>query len=1025
MAAAVNRWKDFESAVIAKLDIRAEYEALGLKFAKDWPTEKGWLDCYAAGRDDAKASAAVNVGEDPAVRGRYRDLGGEGLSLSLWDFAAKFGNIGGGDWRKARRILSEKTDVPAPNADPGEKPEARPADKLAFYALDSDAQCFLNTFVLNKKGGFDLETVVQNGGLPAEYPKKAPYARQTVATFPGFSGGGWADGEPCVWVIAAVTGDPVKVYQGKGKPFGEHKTLSVGGSTGGLMGRYALRKLKDKNDEVEVVWKVEGLTDMLTLHQAIRDAGLLGKHVVVSNTQGSLETVKPEWVEILRDKTLYVIQDCDRPGQTGAVRWCQKATGIAKVVKNVVLPFPIKDSHGEDTRDFLHRDKKTFADLLAIAEATPEYQPPAATLPITWPGQKPGGQVVNAVVGAAGNIDPITGVTGAGSPADPSGPMAGGIPARQAASDAERYHDDTLALLEMEVLGVAERRKILVYCRQVRSVRTIENIDNYSYRSLTMDARDLAAMYVTDGKDRSGNKRSMEDVRLAIAFKAGEVDLTEVGMMGQGIWKKNGLTILVNGKDAAVFDHSQAMLGRTTAARIDNHTILDYASSPPWVDIDEMNRHLADSADPAWCRKTLGEAQQLFSQWNWKHPQDSWTTALLVAATFVQTLWPWRPEVAVTGPSDCGKSTLMNTLKGLFGGLEFYIQKPTEAGIRQMLGNRAAAILVDEFENDGGRQKVLELFRTSSSGGKVIRGSSDQKGRTFEIRHIPWMAAIESGLTKAADRNRFIILDLNSLARSKRGNVMLPTAEELQSLGFRLMAIALRHVDRAIAMFYDLRKITFDGVHGRVVESFSVPASLRACVEESDAPGAAMILGELLQDRVSIAKQGGGDESDLLTAILESQFPIGGGSPPATVSSVISDADMFVKHYLTLEQNGVAMTEGRPGPRRITLEGKNNIFIRTDTVRRFLLKATPWFHLDCEQLLMRLPGAMRVQRSLMGGRHYGVEIPITDWIERREKSQSVLDLLAFEDPATDGQVASAADGDASGPSPEEQLRNLT
>src|SRR5256885_11979935 len=41
---------------------------------------------------------------------------------------------------------------------------------------------------------------------------------------------------------------------------------------------------------VEFVWKVEGLTDLLTLYFALKSAGLSGKHVVISNSQGSLRS---------------------------------------------------------------------------------------------------------------------------------------------------------------------------------------------------------------------------------------------------------------------------------------------------------------------------------------------------------------------------------------------------------------------------------------------------------------------------------------------------------------------------------------------------------------------------------------------------------------------------------------------------------------------------------------------------------------------------------------------------------------
>src|SRR5437879_1977828 len=85
------------------------------------PTAKGWLPCHAIDREDHSASAAIFVGEGKA-RGRYRDMGGSGLSLSFWEFAGKFG--GYGDWREARRHFAHKVGTSLPV---GAEPK-RPAD---------------------------------------------------------------------------------------------------------------------------------------------------------------------------------------------------------------------------------------------------------------------------------------------------------------------------------------------------------------------------------------------------------------------------------------------------------------------------------------------------------------------------------------------------------------------------------------------------------------------------------------------------------------------------------------------------------------------------------------------------------------------------------------------------------------------------------------------------------------------------------------------------------------------------------
>jgi hypothetical protein len=101
-----------------------------------------------------------------------------------------------------------------------------------------------------------------------------------------------------------------------------------------------------------------------------------------------------------------------------------------------------------------------------------------------------------------------------------------------------------------------------------------------------------------------------------------------------------------------------------------------------------------------------------------------------------------------------------------------------------------------------------DMCRTTSQGGIVIRGTSDQKGKEFRICHIPWFAAIESGLTQTADRNRFIILDVAAMPPGRRGRLVIPGDSDLRALGLKLCAVTLRHADQVIKMFRALKGTT-------------------------------------------------------------------------------------------------------------------------------------------------------------------------------------------------------------------------
>jgi len=170
-------WKLIETSILDVLDIALEYRAMGVVPTQSGPTQAGWQPCHAVDRDDKNASAAFFVGKGTA-RGRYRDLGGSGLSLGFWEFAGRFG--GYGDWREARKHFAHRTGVKLPA---GSEPQ-RPEDKIEFLETPT-ADLALSGWT-SLKGGFDLEAVKDNGGVYGRYPKKAkPEFSQSVVCFPG------------------------------------------------------------------------------------------------------------------------------------------------------------------------------------------------------------------------------------------------------------------------------------------------------------------------------------------------------------------------------------------------------------------------------------------------------------------------------------------------------------------------------------------------------------------------------------------------------------------------------------------------------------------------------------------------------------------------------------------------------------------------------------------------------------------------------------------------------------------------
>ncbi len=98
--------REINAEIISKLDIAAEYTALGVKLSGT-ARDAGFVSCYAYGREDRRPSAWINV-----KTGYYGDSGGKdaaACTYTLWNFAVMVGKFD--DWQMARKAFAEKAGV--------------------------------------------------------------------------------------------------------------------------------------------------------------------------------------------------------------------------------------------------------------------------------------------------------------------------------------------------------------------------------------------------------------------------------------------------------------------------------------------------------------------------------------------------------------------------------------------------------------------------------------------------------------------------------------------------------------------------------------------------------------------------------------------------------------------------------------------------------------------------------------------------------------------------------------------------
>lgn len=537
--------------------------------------------------------------------------------------------------------------------------------------------------------------------------------------------------------------------------------------------------------------------------------------------------------------------------------------------------------------------------------------------------------------------------------------------------------NEVLRRLGLDVLGEIEgsNGRVKVFSEFHRKTDVIADVGRLSLERLLQICGTQTRAVIYLGRDRLPDGMfTLSDVRQAIAVASGLRRISDDSEAGRGIWQgiddhgnPNNSIILVGSGEAAKWNGDKT-LHKILKPRSDGR-LLDLGSSDPWYQFDILAELMQRSGERDWCMEVIFQAEQLFARWKWRNQEQSPLLIVgLLLSNWVQTIWNWRPMVAISGASNTGKSTLYKALDGLFGGLGIVSSNSSAAGLRQAIQKSASIVMCDEFESSKHRADIFEMLRASSRGDKVLRGTMTHKGQQFVLRHIVWTAATESGLKSEPDVNRFILLELMPPPAAEAGQLSLPTVEDLHLLGQKLLAIAIRHAIEARSLSQKLKSVCYEGKHQRIVESYAVPASILAAAYGLGFDDATGLLGRLL--RVVRDAEIQSDKERILEAILESQIDCGQGER-ITVSQAIfkrhtADSERYED---ALEKNGIGIAAGRG-------EG-GCLFFGSSMVSRHLLYNTEFKGLNIGEVLSRFEGASdaSVRHRIAGQHPRGVFIP--------------------------------------------------
>jgi len=348
-------WAQVNLEILSGLDLRDTYAQLGVEITGQAPSESGWIEARAYGRDDRTPSAAVNV-----RTGTYKDHGGDGVAAGIYEMAVRVGKFT--DWKEARKHYAKVVGVTLPRG----RPPTNPIDHLEFKPWCHN----LVDMWGQTKLPINANAVLAAGGRLAVYRQS-----NHVVTVPVIGPMG-LDAEPCGWVMWERTGGTLPVFHAKGIST-RKKMKTTAGSQPGLIGLHAWQKTaidSGTDPATQTIWKTEGPVDMLALLSMIPDE-LRDTHLAITNANGASEIPKAGMSGPFTGRRVMVVHDADVAGEAGAVdKWVPWLTGVASEVRHIRLPYEVAPLHGKDLRDYFN-DGHTFEELLTLAMAVEPAKP--------------------------------------------------------------------------------------------------------------------------------------------------------------------------------------------------------------------------------------------------------------------------------------------------------------------------------------------------------------------------------------------------------------------------------------------------------------------------------------------------------------------------------------------------------------------------------------------------------------------------------------------------------------------------
>lgn len=432
---------------------------------------------------------------------------------------------------------------------------------------------------------------------------------------------------------------------------------------------------------------------------------------------------------------------------------------------------------------------------------------------------------------------------------------------------------------------------------------------------------------------------------------------------GAGVWLNKDGHLVVNSRDIfstdITFDKS----------RIQKDAIYVYKKD---LGISEFHKMIS----PA----DLNLLRAMFDSFNWKKEDSKKLYKGFIATGLISGALMWRAHMYLFGEAGSGKSTLQIASSAIWGPNAILAEgDSSEAGIRQKVGRNSGVVQLDESEPDGDKlMRILGMFRSASSGGTVLRGTSDQIGTDYILRFQGILSGIIQLEMRQADVSRFINVELAPLTPEMRKGVnpevklLLNDKERLRELGAQLQMYFINNFHKLDLIQKEIRKLFILGDNtDRYADTYSHVIAAAFMIDFHDKDYTNDDIKKYFDTfdfSEQLEQQKHKDHEELLEKILNKDI-LDENSKHKT--QIINHIYRAYHYYLNDKKKEFISTNSALGIYGIrTLDNKDNLEILIDPSRdqlKDLLKGTRFSGGNLSGVLSRLDSAVTVKEAKMIG----------------------------------------------------------